>query len=298
MKVKECKNRLKIVRKMVKVLVLSDLHLEYHESAASLWATLLRKLPYFLREPDADEVMCLCGDIGYPLKASEAGFAEMKEDDEYEEEEVLQGEPEPKLVELLRMFTARWPGRTLLVAGNHEYYCGQPGRPRLVLNMLRHICEETGVTLLDRSTVELDGVTFLGCTLWSKITAQDYGRMHDRIAVFTGHEQYLAAHAEDRMWLRDTLRVLRSKQRVVVLTHHAPSFQVLHPRFQGGCQTGFASNLEALLDPACVALWACGHSHESVDMSINGVRVVLSPLGYPDEDDRVTEPLDLVVQID
>lgn len=85
----------------VRVRVLSDLHLEFYKNrAAKLWHVLCNKLPYFTTQDSRsmDEVMCLCGDIGWPLSQSGRSV-------------------NPEYRKLLQLFKQRWP-RTILVAGN------------------------------------------------------------------------------------------------------------------------------------------------------------------------------------
>jgi Icc-related predicted phosphoesterase len=69
--------------------------------------------------------------------------------------------------------------------------------------------------------------------------------------------------------------------KTVVVTHHAPSSQSVHPRYARDLLTpAFASNLENLVEGDRVALWIHGHMHESFDYEIYGTRVVCNPRGY------------------
>jgi Icc-related predicted phosphoesterase len=69
--------------------------------------------------------------------------------------------------------------------------------------------------------------------------------------------------------------------RTVVVTHHAPSSQSVHPRYANDLLTpAFASNLESLMGGDGVALWIHGHMHESYDYGAYGTRVVCNPRGY------------------
>ena len=69
--------------------------------------------------------------------------------------------------------------------------------------------------------------------------------------------------------------------KTVVVTHHAPSSQSVHPRYARDLLTpAFASNLENLVDGNRVALWIHGHMHESFGYEVYGTRVVCNPRGY------------------
>jgi Icc-related predicted phosphoesterase len=180
------------------------------------------------------------------------------------------------------MFRARWP-RTLLVAGNHEYYSRRGFRLEYVARVLRQLAAEVGVTFLDRDRVEIDGVVFLGCTLWSKTSYRDFAAMNDSRLVFASHQENLDCHARDVWWLEEQLESLPPDQRVVVLTHHVPT-KALAP---AECGSAYASDLEHLV--ARTNLWLCGHVHEPAELQVGKALLVRSPVGGPRERIR---PLD------
>jgi hypothetical protein len=249
---------------MLTLRVLSDLHLEFWKDPDLIWRELERQLSYFRDDPQPDEIMCLCGDIGHPL------------DDE--------GKVSDSYRQLLSMFVKRWP-RTLLIAGNHEYYCCRQKQRELAVDALQVLCVETGAVFLNRAKLVLDGVTFLGCTLWSDITLRDYRALSDSLFAFNSHNDYLAAHIQDELWLQEALAALDGP--TVVLTHHLCTAALIHPRFAACSNTGFATPLHALLERHAdkIKLWFCGHSHESREVQgPGGMVLALSPLGYPGEE--------------
>jgi len=65
----------------------------------------------------------------------------------------------------------------------------------------------------------------------------------------------------------------------VVVTHHAPSFKSVVPRFADSLLSAcFASNLDQLMGFS--ELWIHGHMHDSLDYMANGTRVICNPRGY------------------
>ena len=76
---------------------------------------------------------------------------------------------------------------------------------------------------------------------------------------------------------------------VVVVGHHAPSFQSIAPQYQrdkimNGC---FASDLsELMLDYPEIVLWTHGHMHDEFDYQIGTTRVVCNPRGYHGYENR------------
>lgn len=54
--------------------------------------------------------------------------------------------------------------RIIMICGNHEFY----GRYwRRNLKLIREKAQELGIDFLENNALEIDGVRFLGCTLWT-----------------------------------------------------------------------------------------------------------------------------------
>ena len=181
------------------------------------------------------------------------------------------------------------------VLGNHEYY--RHSFDRLAIQ-LAHRAEGTNVHVLERGSVEIKGVRFLGCTLWTdfslfgdasnalKTIAED---MSDYVVIRAGLEAQrkltpddtLGCHLRSRKWLRSELTRYKY-QKCVVVTHHAPSSRslALIDRFDP-LSTAYASPMDEFVAASGASLWVHGHVHESVDYMIGGTRVVANARGYP-----------------
>jgi predicted phosphodiesterase len=184
----------------------------------------------------------------------------------------------------------------LYVAGNHEFYGGTIDG---TLEALRAFAEGTQVRVLDDEALVVDGVRFLGTTLWT-----DFALFGEERRAAVMHEATRFMRDFTRIRLRDDspspftpadaaalfdvhARWLASRLAgacpapTVVITHHAPSPRSIHPRFAGSpINACFVSNAEHLLDGNRVRLWIHGHTHDSFDYSVNGTRVVCNPRGY------------------
>ena len=185
---------------------------------------------------------------------------------------------------------AAWPVPVLYLAGNHEYYRSRWETQR---SALRRAAEGSAVRFLDNDAVTLDGVRFLGCTLWTDYegagvpapeamaAAEDFLLDHRRIDTASGPfraRQALEDHLRSRAWLARELAADRSTP-TVVLTHHAPHPGSIHPRFAGSPINGaFVSDLSALVEQA--DLWLHGHMHDSCDYRVGRCRIVCNPRGY------------------
>lgn len=249
----------------MRILVMSDLHLEVWRDAAddaqSLAKTLLKNLSS--SSPDA---VVMAGDIDLGDRA-------------------------------VAWAHAAFPGIPVVyVHGNHEAYGDKLERAK---ERLAIACAATDhVHLLDRSAVVIAGVRFLGATLWTDFQLLGRDRyqealqaagadMNDyrKIRLATGGYRKLRPldtvrlHVGDRLWLQEKL-VEPFQGATVVVTHMAPSEHSIHERYRGQLSsTAFASNLDALVEKS--DLWIHGHVHDSPDYRIGNTRIVSKPMGYP-----------------
>ena len=202
---------------------------------------------------------------------------------------------------------------TIYVMGNHEFY-GQRTVEAL-WDKARAKVAGTPVHLLENEAVVIDGVRFLGATLWTDFGLNgalhqdammrnigelmtDYARIrigrrpservyarpcttlawHERSAAFLD-AALPTEHAES-----DKTEAGRKLGPTVVVTHHAPLAQSLlkEPPYDI-TDTAYASCLDDLVVRA--DLWVHGHTHVRVDYTVKDAcghktRVVSNPRGY------------------
>jgi predicted phosphodiesterase len=202
----------------------------------------------------------------------------------------------------------------LYIAGNHEFYGGTiedtPAE-------LKRLAAGTNVRVLDRDAVVIDGVRFLGATLWTDFLVAGAGEaratamreaqrlMRDFSVVRMGDvpftpEASTVLFAKDAAWLETRLAEPHHGP-TVVITHHAPSARSIHPRFAGSpLNACFVSSAERLLDSRRAKLWIHGHTHDSFDYAVNGTRVLCNPRGYAKDgaNENALFKADLTVVID
>jgi predicted phosphodiesterase len=185
----------------------------------------------------------------------------------------------------------------LYVPGNHEFYGGSFAS---TLAQLREYAQGTNVHILDNDECVLDGVRFLGTTLWSDFNLygggaardeaikQSLGFLRDFVRIQSGKpgttnltpEELEETFNANRKWL-DKMLAQKFDGPTVVITHHAPSMKSIHPRFEGSpINTCFVSNSDYLLDRERAVLWIHGHTHDSFNYMVNGTRVICNPRGY------------------
>ena len=199
----------------------------------------------------------------------------------------------------------------LYVAGNHEYYDAHLG---LLNEMQKPAWAHSGVTFLERRCIELSGVRFLGCTLWSGFDLHGADKAEAYMAVARRDiNDYWMIHAKGgkRLEPRDTQKLHRTAVRwldeelakpfdgkTVVVTHFAPHRQCVARRHEGSnVSPYFVTDLSGLMGKHRIALWCYGHTHTNSDfVTKDGCRVVSNQRGYPSEREQGFRP-DLVIEV-
>lgn len=241
------------------------------------------------------EVLVLAGDIAESRKVVRHKRAW--------EELTSEEQADPKYVELYRCWTfflfetAKYE-RVFMVAGNHEHY---HGRYDLTHDELRSVLP-ANVTLMENSVVEYGDVVFVGSTLWTNANNMDQltlytlkYNMNDYRTIKTHNksadiyhkltpETTVATHVKTVNYLRETLSKYADK-RVVVITHHAPSFMSITEQYRGPgdfhMNGGYASDLsEFILDHPQIKVHIHGHTHSNFSYDIGTTRVLCHPRGY------------------
>jgi predicted phosphodiesterase len=216
---------------------------------------------------------------------------------------------------------AGWPAPVLYVPGNHEYDALDVDEAHLDL---RRTCDRLGIRWLERETAVIDGVRFVGTTLWSDYDAlagrgqpvpggaspapgrtavTETQRLRERQRAFRAANHYLVKMAGRRRgalfdaaamrelalecqdWLRAALAQAHPGPTVVV-THFAPTLHSADPRYGLTPGTaGFCNALDELLPLA--DLWLHGHLHCPTDLRVGRCRIVANPLGYASKGEQL-----------
>jgi len=235
----------------MKILVLSDLHIEF--------------IPFQIDVQNADLVV-LAGDI----HVKDNGLKWIKEN--------IKNIP------------------VVYVLGNHEYY-GET-YPKL-LNKLKNDTSDSNIHFLENDYITLDGIHFLGCTLWTDFNLFGNPRvagyecqqvMSDfkRIRISPRYSKIraidiAAIHNKSKVWLSNKLDELAGLKSIVI-THHAPSKRSIPKHYQDDIvSSAYASHLDKLIEKKGPNLWIHGHLHNSSNYLIVETQVLSNPRGYPDE---------------
>lgn len=267
-----------------KIQYISDIHLEFYKKLSSL--------PQISVQSD---ILVLAGDIGYPTTTLYWDFLEQQ---------------------------ARRFKHILLITGNHEYYHTKNAiKKGKVLDI--HTMDELIASELNRRELKnihflhygndfviIDNICFIGTTLWSHIpdeaTYEVLHRMNDYKNIFIKDSenslQNITPSDINALYLKqkdDLINTLANTsksdaiEKIVVITHHLPSFELINPKYQTSelkeLNYAFASNILDTLDDELkikIDLWICGHTHSPESKMVNGVQCVINPIGYPGENKK------------
>lgn len=245
---------------MIKVQVLSDIHFEFHkDSGKSFYETL---------EPDCCDVLVLAGDICPVVH--------------------------PKYKWFLEHFGEIGYKKIIYVPGNHEYYGSNYTQ---AVRIMRETWQNHPIItfLSGGNSCKINEFTFIGGTLWypnNKATAERAKQFSDFYQI-KQHTSY-GAENEQICNMIDGFSAFHSN--IIVVTHHAPSFQSVAPQYMGDpFNIYFANDLDAQIMKWKPILWIHGHMHTPFDYKIGETRVVANPHGYPHEVTQYKE--NLVIEV-
>jgi predicted phosphodiesterase len=264
----------------MRVNVISDLHLEFGD----------------LELPGGD-VLILSGDIAESRTLRKYRYDPMN----------IMTEPgDPKRMDRAQRFfheeCAKYR-QVIYVMGNHEHYHGRYDKTwhELIAEM------PDNVEVLEDQHIEIDGVLFLGATLWTdcnrgnpmciqvlKHGMNDYRAITNKAGAIYRKlipQDTMETHMRTKEYFRTMLELNRDKQ-VVICTHHAPSYKSVHEHYihDTDMNGGYASDLsEFILDHENIRFWTHGHMHDPSDYMIGQCRVICNPRGYVGYEQRTKE---------
>jgi len=181
------------------------------------------------------------------------------------------------------------------VAGNHEFYSG---KFHAGINYLKAECDKfPNVYFLEDDTKIINDVVFVGATLWTDMNRGDpltqaiaQESMNDFRVIRNDRNGFgklrpidvINRHIRSKQYFQHVLDNHKD-DRCVVVGHHSPSYQSVHPMYASDLHLNGAyhSDLsEFILDRPQICLWTHGHTHHAFDYMIGDTRIVCNPRGY------------------
>ena len=263
----------------MRVSVMSDLHLEFHD----------------IELPGGD-ILCLAGDCF--VAAHLCGW----------QTDAVSCALRKRFTRFVKKELSKYK-HVFYVPGNHDFYRGLfEDSAGLLAKFLSEHAPHAKV--LDNETVAAGGVAFIGSTLWATYghgayAAFEIGRnMNDFVLIRTkngmGNEKFPAVqpdgrriavpdiygrHKECMAYLRKALKWSRSTEiPAIVITHHAPSYMCKSKTFKhsdNGMEDAYYSNQHKLIEEnPQIMVWMHGHTHDDCNLQIGDTRIISNQRGY------------------
>lgn len=183
----------------------------------------------------------------------------------------------------------------IYIEGNHSFYgC----RYETTFDDVKSVLPKNFIHL-ENDKVKIGDYWFVGAVMWtdfdnenpfSMLSAPRY--MNDYSCIKYGPvyrkfrpEDVLSIHKETLSYFKTTLNELKN-EKVVMITHHLPSYQSVHPQYQGDASNSYFNNSldEWIMSCSQIKYWLCGHTHWSHHYTIGDeCKVYCNPRGYPGE---------------
>lgn len=177
----------------------------------------------------------------------------------------------------------------IYIMGNHEHYFGDFLKTK---EMLKDRLSFSRVKILDYETVNINGIYFHGGTFWTDFDKGDPWTlwamrkyMNDFVNIqYDGRRRFTPedAYADHKKGIEFLKNAFVPGQRNIVVAHHAPSTQSIHPMYRGEQITNHAyvSDLSYLFEEYPFDIWFHGHTHTPHDYQFFKSRVLCNPRGY------------------
>lgn len=175
----------------------------------------------------------------------------------------------------------------LYIPGNHEYYtqnCYKKERMDILFFNFKTIKDHIdNLYILNRSSVQIEDVCIVGCTLWSEPKIE-VPKFIVRIEEMNT-ENYHETHKDDLYYIKTMIKYCKRKEKkLLIVTHYPPTYSVitkLHKKKDKYISL-YANNLDYLLNKNNLHTWIAGHIHTNFDLiTEGGVRLVSNQLGKP-----------------
>lgn len=175
------------------------------------------------------------------------------------------------------------------VAGNHEFWGYDMHE---LQDEFIAMSKGSNVRFLEKKSVVINGVRFLGCTLWTDFNKCDDEEMMEDLQSIMNDFRYIISNnapITPEHLIKTNLSCVKWLERelskdhdgpTIVVTHHAPTKKSWAADPDDYLKFAYCNNLESLLKDNDVKLWVHGHIHHSSDYTKHGTRIVCNPRGY------------------
>ena len=246
-------------KEMMKIQIMSDLHLEFHPDRGR---GLVQNMPVL------GDTLILAGDVS----------------------------PVDWLYPSLDALCKRYE-RVIFVAGNHELYGS--GRGPFNRTMEKVMRRNGNLYHLNNTVAIINGQRFVGTTMWFPQHHDGLNLIYQNgindFNLVAGIKKWVyQANDAAQKFLKENIQ-----EGDIVVTHHAPCWSSISRRFVNSELNRFyVCNMVHEILTLKPAIWIHGHVHSSNDYVVGDTRVISNPCGYYGRDVNPTFTFKKVVEID
>lgn len=199
----------------------------------------------------------------------------------------------------------------IFVLGNHDFYCSNYN---LVVDFLRENYPQNA--LLDDNHIKIQDKIFVGGTLFTNFRSNTTLTSPTALLQFKkdaeqsiyDFDQIMISNdnrpitADDYITLfqlyHQNIMQFKGQDNVIVITHFPPHLACLDP-YWGNHPIASALNPYFIndLDIHGFKLWISGHTHTAIDTIVDGCRLIINPLGYPQEQGKNGYRESLIIEV-
>ncbi len=206
-------------------------------------------------------------------------------------------------LEFFQIVASEFP-HVIYVLGNHEHYGWDINTTATVIR--EALVQFPNIHVLEKDSITIEDVTFIGSTLWTDLKKGDPLVLAAIPGELTDY-RLIENHLKKIRWKyakltpldvinehKASLNAVREwlggpAEKVVVVSHHAPHWLSLDPRFEGRhvLNSAYASDLsEFILDHPQIKVWVHGHIHVPNRYTIGDTVILANPRGYLGHDPK------------
>lgn len=199
----------------------------------------------------------------------------------------------------------------IYVPGNHDFYGGDFNTE--VENMkVYYDTIPKRVHVLSDDYLLLDGVHFLGATLWPNVKVSEEMFIKNGISDFVTYKGFpnisnisidkvREANNKSTKYLDFMMGEIREKDpeaRIVVITHFPPSYQAQEEIFRdSNLGSYFYNDLDWLIEKHQPNYWIYGHTHGDLEWEHGKTKVITNQFGYLNYGTQKSFNIDRIVEI-
>lgn len=177
------------------------------------------------------------------------------------------------------------------VPGNHEFYY----RNILDFGSSINLKLRDNITVVNNVEFQFEDIHFIFSTLWTRISEKNEKYIEMNVSDFeciTNNDKkfrasdYNRLHSESLNFIRKSTETEKSK--VVIVTHHLPSFLCNKPSHNRSIiNEAFSVNLTDFIETSNVNFWIYGHSHfNQKPLHIGKTVLLTNQLGYVQQNEQ------------